>query len=122
MTSNSLLGGLAFLLFIQFISTWFVGALSIAFPPALLGMILLTVLLLTKTVRLSWIEAICTLLLEKMGMLFVPAGVSILLYAEIIAKESLAIFATIIVSSIVVIVVTGLSVDFMLKRNEAGKK
>ena len=54
-------------------------------------------------------------------MLFVPAGVSILLYADTIFQESLAIFATIVVSSIIVMVVTGLTVDFMLKRSEVKK-
>lgn len=121
MTTNSLLTGAACILLIQFISTLAVGLLGIKFPPALLGMIILAILLLLKTVRISTVEDTCTLLLEKMGMLFVPAGVSILLYADIIFKESLAIFATIIVSSIIVMVVTGLTVDFMLKRSEVKK-
>ena len=81
MTTNSLLTGAACILLIQFISTLAVGLLGIKFPPALLGMIILAILLLLKTVRISTVEDTCTLLLEKMGMLFVPAGVSILLYA-----------------------------------------
>jgi len=116
-----LLTGFSYILLIQFVSTLAVGLLGIKFPPALLGMIILTLLLLLKAVRISTVEDTCTLLLEKMGMLFVPAGVSILLYADIIFKESLAIFATIIVSSIIVMVITGLTVDFMLKRSEAKK-
>jgi len=121
LTTNSLLTGFSYILLIQFVSTLAVGLLGIKFPPALLGMIILTLLLLLKAVRISTVEDTCTLLLEKMGMLFVPAGVSILLYADIIFKESLAIFATIIVSSIIVMVITGLTVDFMLKRSEAKK-
>lgn len=118
MTTSSLLTGFACILLIQFASTLLVGLLGINFPPALLGMILLAILLLTKSLCISTVEDTCTLLLEKMGMLFVPAGVSILLYTETIAKESFAIFATIIISSMIVMIVTGLTVDFMLKRSE----
>ncbi|HIU64109.1 MAG TPA: hypothetical protein IAB06_03585, partial [Candidatus Avacidaminococcus intestinavium] len=42
----------------------------------------------------------------------------ILLYKQIILEEGFAIFATIIVTSIIVMVVTGLTVDFLLKRSE----
>lgn len=121
MTTSSLLTGFACILLIQFASTLLVGLLGINFPPALLGMILLAILLLTKSLSISTVEDTCTLLLEKMGMLFVPAGVSILLYTETIAKESFAIFATIIISSMIVMIVTGLTVDFMLKRSEVKK-
>jgi len=121
LTTSSLLTGFAYILLIQFVSTLFIGTFGIKFPPALLGMIILALLLLLKVVRISTVEDTCSLLLEKMGILFVPAGVSILLYAGIILKESMAIFATIIITSIIIMVVTGLTVDYLLKRSEAKK-
>ena len=45
MSPTSLLRGIAFLLLLQWISTLIINAISIPFPPALLGMLLLTVLL-----------------------------------------------------------------------------
>lgn len=118
MTTASLFTGFTCLLSVQFFSTLFVGLFGWTFPPALLGMIILTGLLLLKVISIRTVEDICTLLLEKMGLLFVPAGVSILLFTDLIIKESLAIFATIIISSLVVMIVTGLTVDFLLKRGE----
>ena len=46
MTAGSILRGIAILLALQWVSVLFLQALHIAFPPALLGMILLAVLLL----------------------------------------------------------------------------
>jgi len=116
MNSHSLLTGFAILLFIQFVGTWIIGALHIPLPPALLGMVLLTIALLTNVIKINWVEDTCTVLIEKMGMLFVPAGISILLYKDAILKEWFAIFATIFFSSIIVIVATGLFVDILLRR------
>ena len=116
MNSHSLLTGFAILLFIQFVGTLIIGALHIPIPPALLGMILLTIALLTNIIKINWVEDTCTVLIEKMGMLFVPAGISILLYKDAILKEWFAIFATIFFSSVIVIVATGLFVDILLHR------
>lgn len=116
MNSQSLLTGFAILLFTQFIGTYIIGLLHIPLPPALLSMILLTILLLTHFIKIKWVEDICTVLIEKMGMLFVPAGISILLYKEVIVKEWFAIFATIFFSSVIVIVATGLFVDILIRK------
>lgn len=118
MTSNSLLIGFTCILIIQFFSAFIINLLGVTFPPALLGMIIMTLILLFKWPSIDTVEDSCTLLLEKMGMLFVPAGVSIILYKDIILRESVAIFATIIITSIIVMVVTGLTLDFLLKRSE----
>jgi predicted murein hydrolase (TIGR00659 family) len=80
MTAGSILRGIAILLALQWVSVLFLQALHIAFPPALLGMILLAVLLLTGVIREESVEDACTILIEKMGMLFLPAGISMLLY------------------------------------------
>ncbi len=116
MNSRSLLTGFAILLFLQFIGTYIIGIFNIPLPPALLSMILLALVLLTNFIKITWVEDICTILIEKMGMLFVPAGISILLYKEAILKEWFAIFATIFFSSVIVIVATGLFVDILLRK------
>lgn len=96
-------------------------ALHIAFPPALLGMILLAVLLLTGVIREESVEDACTILIEKMGMLFLPAGISMLLYLDIIKAESIAIFITIIVSSLIILITTTAFVELVSKHSKGGK-
>ncbi len=119
MSSHVLLSGLAILLAIQFACTWLTGALHIAFPAPLLGMILLALLLVTKSLKVERIEGIATVLMEKMSLLFVPGAVGAIRYLEHIQKEMLPLLATIAVSTAIVIVVTGVFLQFLLKRKEA---
>lgn len=118
MTAGSILRGIAILLALQWVSVLFLQALHIAFPPALLGMILLAVLLLTGVIREESVEDACTILIEKMGMLFLPAGISMLLYLDIIKAESIAIFITIIVSSLIILITTTAFVELVSKHSK----
>lgn len=110
------------LLFLQGVSTIALNLCGIKFPPALMAMLLLLALLLTGTVKVRTVEDVCDILIEKMGMLFLPAGVSILLYLDIILAESTAIIVTIIVSSLMILIVTALFLSFMLKRKGGENK
>ena len=121
MTAGSILRGIAILLALQWVSVLFLQALHIAFPPALLGMILLAVLLLTGVIREESVEDACTILIEKMGMLFLPAGISMLLYLDIIKAESIAIFITIIVSSLIILITTTAFVELTFQTQQRRK-
>ncbi len=122
MTPSSILKGTAVLLFLQGISTVALNLCGLKFPPALLAMLLLLALLLSGTIKSRTVEDVCDILIEKMGMLFLPAGVSILLYLDIIIAESTAIIVTIIISSLMILTVTALFLDFMLKRKGGESK
>ena len=91
MTPSSILKGTAVLLLLQGVSTIVLNLCGFKFPPALLAMLLLLALMLKGIIRPRTVEDVCDILIEKMGMLFLPAGVSILLYLDIIVAESTAI-------------------------------
>ena len=67
MSPTSLLRGIAFLLLLQWVSTLIINALGVPFPPALLGMLILTALLCGNVIPASSIEGICDILISKMG-------------------------------------------------------
>lgn len=115
MTPSSILKGTAVLLLLQGVSTIVLNLCGFKFPPALLAMLLLLALMLRGIIRPRTVEDVCNILIEKMGMLFLPAGVSILLYLDIIVAESTAIIATVLISSLLILVVTALFLNFMLK-------
>lgn len=115
MTPSSILKGTAVLLLLQGVSTIVLNLCGFKFPPALLAMLLLLALMLGGIIRPRTVEDVCDILIEKMGMLFLPAGVSILLYLDIIVAESTAIIATVLISSLLILVVTALFLNFMLK-------
>ncbi len=116
MSPTSLLRGIALLLLLQWISAAVINAVGIPFPPALLGMLILTALLCGNIIPASSVEGICDILIAKMGMLFVPAGVSVLLYMDIIRAEWLPILVTIVVGSLAVLSVTAFFLEFMLRK------
>ena len=58
MSPTSLLRGIAFLLLLQWVSTLIINALGVPFPPALLGMLILTALLCGNVIPASSIEGI----------------------------------------------------------------
>ncbi|MDY6029745.1 MAG: CidA/LrgA family protein [Acidaminococcaceae bacterium] len=118
--ANSLLKGMAIILLLQWISSAIISALGIAFPPALLGMLLLVLLLFTKIVPEKAMHDICDLLISQMGMFFLPAGVSIILYTDVIKAELPAITVTIIVCSLAVLISTAFFLERLLK-NKSGK-
>ena len=115
MTPSSILKGTAVLLLLQGVSTIVLNLCGFKFPSALLAMLLLLALMLKGIIRPRTVEDVCDILIEKMGMLFLPAGVSILLYLDIIVAESTAIIATVLISSLLILVVTALFLNFMLK-------
>lgn len=119
MSPTSLLRGIGLLLFLQWISTLIISALQIPFPPALLGMLSLVILLATKIVPVQSVEGICNILISKMGMLFLPAGISVMLYADVIMAEFKAISITIVVCSAAVLLTTAMLLQLMLKKPEA---
>lgn len=122
MNPTALLQGISLLVFLQWISTAIINFLGIPFPPALLGMLLLLLLLCTGIIKEESIKDICDILISKMGMLFLPAGVSVLLYFDVIAQEFTAIIAANIICSLAVLLVTAFLLQTLLPKDAADKK
>lgn len=118
MTPTTLLRGIALLFFLQWLSTLIIDAFAIPFPPALLGMLMLTALLCANIIPVESVEAICDVLIAKMGLLFLPAGVSVILYTGIIKAELLPILVTIVLCSLAVLLSTAFFIEKVLKKKE----
>lgn len=120
MTPTKLLQGLSILLALQWLSTEVIAFLGIPFPPPLLGMLILTALLCTGVIKENYIEDICTALIDKMALLFLPAGVSMILYLDVIKAELLPISLTVILSSVIILCSTALVLEMLLRKKEKG--
>lgn len=120
MTPTKLLHGLSILLALQWLSTEVIAFLGIPFPPPLLGMLILTALLCTGIIKENYIEDICTALIDKMALLFLPAGVSMILYLDVIKAELLPISLTVILSSVIILCSTALVLEMLLRKKEKG--
>ena len=79
----------------------------IPLPSSILGMLLLTLFLKLKIVRLEWVRSISEFLVANMGFFFVPPGVAIMLYFDIIKAQFWPIVLASVVSAVLVLAVTG---------------
>lgn len=115
MTSNKLLSGFAILMTIQWVSTLIVSNMGLSFPAPLLGMLMLTAMLLTGVLKLEAIEDISKLLIEKMAIMFLPAGVSMILFLDILQAQIVPIGLTLVITNLIIVLVTTASVTFAAK-------
>ena len=89
---------------------------GLSIPGSILGMLFLTFLLERKVVRPESIAPVCRFLIRNMAFFFVPPGVALMLYFDVIAREWLPITVATVVSIFIVIVVTGRFHQFLHKR------
>ncbi len=89
---------------------------GIPFPSSIIGMLLLTILLATGVVKLSWVKPATDLLIGNLAFLFVPAGVGLMLYLHIFREEWLSIGVSAIVSTFLVMAVVGFTYQKLKKK------
>lgn len=76
-----------------------------------MGMVLLTLLLFSGIVKLEQVEMAADGLLRHLILLFVPSAVGIMVFANSISGLAVEIIMTALLSTVVVLVVTGKTVD-----------
>ena len=89
---------------------WLTG---ITLPSSIIGMLLLTLFLQLGWVKTEWIEGLSDFLVANLGFFFVPPGVALMLYFDLIKAELLPIVLATTVSTIIVLVVTGLVPQYL---------
>ena len=99
--------GLTFLLFFQLCGEAVSRLFDLPIPGNVLGMGFLLIALTTKLGDIKWFEEAAELLLSNMALFFVPAGVGVMVYGDLIAAEWLPITVATVLSTFVVMAVTG---------------
>jgi len=111
--------GFALLLGLQFLGEVLARGLGLPIPGNVLGMGLLLIALLLGWIEEGWIRDAAELLLSHMALLFVPAGVGVMVYFDLLRREWLAILIALVVSTFVVMAVTGWTEAWLEKRGGA---
>ena len=83
---------------------WLFG---IKIPGSIIGMLILTALLQMKVVRLEWVKGMSDFLVANLGFFFIPPGVALMLYFDIVKAELWPIVIATVVSTVLVLVTTG---------------
>ncbi|MBN2646086.1 MAG: CidA/LrgA family protein [Desulfuromonadaceae bacterium] len=99
--------GWAILLLLQGLGELLAQALHLPLPGSVIGMILLLLGLRAGLIRVEWVKDAAELLLSHLSLLFVPAGVGVMLYFDLIAGQWWPLTIATVGSTFVVLAVTG---------------
>ena len=89
--------------------------LPFSFPASVIGMILLLICLFTGILKLEHIREKSAFLLSNMAFFFIPAGVSMINYLDILMENLVPILVISIVSTFVTFIAAALSIRLTLK-------
>nr|WP_089153316.1 CidA/LrgA family holin-like protein [Paenibacillus rubinfantis] len=92
--------------------------LHLPIPGSILGIALLFTLLKTGVVKLKWIERGANWLLAELLLFFVPAAVGVMQYIPLLESEGVRILIVVILSTVIVMVSSGLIASRIEKRKE----
>ena len=83
---------------------WLTG---VKLPSSIIGMLLLTLSLKLGIVRLRHVDLVGNFLVKNLGFFFVPPGVALMLYFDLIKAEIVPIALATLLSTIIVLLITG---------------
>ncbi|GAE84505.1 CidA/LrgA family protein [Bacteroides reticulotermitis] len=80
---------------------------GVKLPSSIIGMLFLTLFLKLGWIKLQWVQGMSDFLVANLSFFFVPPGVALMLYFDIIAAQFWPIVIATLVSTILVLAVTG---------------
>lgn len=89
---------------------WITG---ISVPSSIIGLLLLFISLCCKVVKLSQIEKAADLMVNNMGFFFIPAGIGVMKYFNLISHQWIPIVMALVISSFLIILSTGGVFEFL---------
>jgi holin-like protein len=107
--------GLFFILLFYFIGECFSYFINGLIPGSVLGMVFLFLALLFKIINPENVRKTATLITGNMAIFFIPAGVGIMTYSELLANAWVGILTAIFISTICVIISVALIQQYMEK-------
>ena len=83
--------------------------LPITIPGSIIGMLILFVLLSLQILPAKWVKPSCHLLIRYMALLFVPIGVGVMQYYEVLKAQFGPVVVSCFISTLVVLVIVSWS-------------
>lgn len=87
-------------------------------PASIYGLVIMIVLLATKVVKLEQVKDVADFLIEIMPLMFIPAGVGIIVSWKQVRGMILPVCAAVFITTCLVMIVTGKVTDFLVSRKE----
>ncbi len=93
--------------------------MPIPMPASVIGLILLFICLCTGIIKLGQVETVGTALTDNIGLLFVPAGISVVKSLGLIAENPILILGLIFISTLLLLLCTGFFSQIIVKMTES---
>ena len=90
-------------------------------PASIYGLVLMFILLYTGVIRLDQVKTAAQFLIEIMPVMFIPAAVALMDSWSALQPILIPALVTIIVCNIVVMVVTGKTAEFIIRKDRKGE-
>jgi holin-like protein len=116
-----MIGALGSLLGLQLIGEVLVLALGLPVPGPVLGLLILLVALRLRPAWLAQLRSTALGLLQHLSLLFVPAGVGVMVHAQRLSDEGLAIVMALLISTLLAIAATALTVQWLMSGKVQGE-
>ncbi|WP_192458495.1 CidA/LrgA family protein [Musicola keenii] len=87
--------------------------LPIAIPGSIIGMLVLFALLASQILPARWVKPGCNLFIRYMALLFVPIGVGVMNYYDLLLSQFGPIVVSCLISTIIVMLVVGYTTQMM---------
>lgn len=111
-----MIGALATLLMFQLMGAVLVRVLAAPVPGPVAGMALLLLTLVLRPAALDAVKSTAQTLLQHLSLLFVPAGVGVLVHLQRLGDEALAIGVALVLSTAVGLASAALTMAWLMKR------
>ncbi len=108
-------GLMGFSLFMNRLAVW----MHLPIPGSILGIFVLFLLLQFRIVKLEWVELGASWLLAELLLFFIPAAVGVMNYIPLLEQDGIRILAVVILSTLIVMVSSGLLAGTLSKRKES---
>ncbi len=114
---HSMLNSLTLILVCQLAGELASAGLTLPVPGPVIGMVLLFLYLMVRKGISSNMAQTTDVLLNHLSLLFVPAGVGVMLHFRLLEENWLAVSIALVVSTLVTIIVTALMMKWLSKAN-----
>ncbi|MFK8075255.1 MAG: CidA/LrgA family protein [Granulosicoccus sp.] len=111
---------LTLILACQLLGEFAVSAAAVPVPGPVVGMILLFVFLLIKGSVPEQLANVSSGLLNNLSLMFVPAGVGVMVHFEVLGNDALPISVALIASTLITIAVTAVLMNLLNTRHVDG--
>lgn len=103
---------------ISFLAEVIKALIPLSIPASIYGLVIMLVCLLTGVIKLEAVEQAADFLVEIMPLMFIPAAVGLMESSDVLQPILLQVGVIIVVTTIVVMAVTGKVTQYIIERKE----